>query len=77
MTTITYSEIFCCGNCHDAVHIAELQGGDLAYICTNPACQKCVSVDSPEALALIEDVVLKLPIRRETAAELLMHGVAI
>jgi hypothetical protein len=65
MTTITYSEIFCCGNCHDAVRIEETMGGDLVYQCSNPACQKAVSVDCPEALALIENVTLKLPIRKE------------
>lgn len=64
MTTLTYSEIFCCGNCHDAVTIQETQGGDLVYQCTNPACQKAVSVDVPEALAIIEDVVLKLPVQK-------------
>ena len=64
MTTPTYSEIFCCGNCHDAVRIEETMGGDLVYQCSNPACQKAVSADCPEALALIENVTLKLPIRK-------------
>jgi hypothetical protein len=64
----TYSEIFCCGNCHDAVMICEAQGGDLVYACSNPACQKVVSVDSPEALAIIKDVALKLPVRRSRNA---------
>lgn len=64
MTTPTYSEIFCCGNCHDSVAIEETMGGDLVYQCSNPACQKAVSVDCPEALAIIEDVVLKLPVKK-------------
>lgn len=68
MTTPTYSEIFCCGNCHDSVAIEETQGGDLVYQCSNSACQKAVSVDCPEALAIIEDVVLKLPVRKVAAA---------
>jgi len=55
---------FCCAQCHDSVRIEELPGGDLAYCCKNAACQKAVSVDCPEALALIEDVVLKLPVKR-------------
>jgi hypothetical protein len=63
----TYSEIFCCGNCHDAVRIEEAQGGDLVYQCSNPACQKAVSVDCPEALAVIENVTLKLPVKRAAA----------
>ncbi len=69
-TSYTYSEIFCCGNCHDAVTIEELPGGDLAYCCKNAACQKAVSVDCPESLALIEDVVLKLPVKRSASIDI-------
>lgn len=61
----TYSVTFCCGMCHDSVAIIEAPGGDLIYQCSNPECQKAVSVDCPEALALIEDIALKLPIRKE------------
>lgn len=68
MTTPTYSEIFCCGNCHDAVMITETPSGELVYQCSNPGCQKAVSVDCPEALALIEDIVLKIPVRRKVEA---------
>lgn len=57
------SEIFCCGECHDSVAIKEQQGGDLTYECTSPTCGKVVSVDCPEALALVEDVTLKLQTR--------------
>lgn len=60
MQHITYSELFCCGICHSPVHICEALGGDLIYQCANTACQKAVSVDCPEALALIEDVTLQL-----------------
>lgn len=67
MTTPTYSEIFCCGNCHDSVTIEETQGGDLVYQCSNSACRKAVSVDCPEALALIENVTLKLPVKKVAA----------
>lgn len=69
MQHITYSEVFCCGNCHDSVAITEAPGGDLIYQCSNPACQKAVSVNCPEALALIEDVVLKLPLPRREVIE--------
>jgi len=58
------SHVFCCGICYDSVAIVEQPGGDLTYSCTNPACGKSVSVDCPEALAIIEDVILKLPIRK-------------
>lgn len=65
MTTLTYSEIFCCRVCHDAVLICETPGGDLVYACSNPACMKVVSVDCPEALAIIKDIALKLPTPRQ------------
>jgi hypothetical protein len=60
----TLSHVFCCGQCHDSVALIELPGGDLGYECTNPACAKTVHVDCPEALARIEDVILKLPSAR-------------
>jgi hypothetical protein len=59
MQHITYSELFVCGNCHSPVHVTEAPGGDLIYQCDNPACQKAVSVDCPEALALVEDVTIQ------------------
>ncbi len=63
----TLSEVFCCGICHDSVAITETYAGELCYECTNPACKKTVSIDCPEALAIIKDVTLKLPIRRAPA----------
>jgi hypothetical protein len=69
LNSITLSEIFCCPNCHDSVALIEQIGGDLTYSCTNPACGKSVSVDCPEAMAVIKDVVLKLPVRRNVLIE--------
>jgi hypothetical protein len=64
----TLSNVFCCGQCHDSVALTETPAGEIVYECTNPACQKVVSVDCPEALAIIRDVVLKLPVRQMRAA---------
>lgn len=70
------SQIFCCSECHDSVAIVEQFGGDLTYECTNPACGKVVSIDCPEALALVENVTLKLPTREVEFNRLAFEGPA-
>lgn len=68
-TSYTYSNHYCCGQCRDTVAITEAAGGDLIYQCSNPACQKAVMVGcAEEALARIEDVTLKLPVRKVKVA---------
>lgn len=58
-----YSTTYCCPNCHDAVRICETPAGEPVYECQT--CGKCVMVGCAEdALAKIDDVTLKLPIRR-------------
>ena len=58
------SEVFACGICGAPVALIALPGGDLAYECQSPRCRKAVSVDAPEALALVEDVAIELPAPR-------------
>jgi hypothetical protein len=55
-----HSQVFCCNTCHSPVALVVQIGGDLTYECVNPRCQRVVSVDCPEALALVEDVTLEL-----------------
>lgn len=58
-TTIQTSQTFACGECNSPVVLTQTPAGELVYECQNARCQKCVSVDVPEALALVEDVTIQ------------------
>jgi hypothetical protein len=52
------SEVFCCAECHDRVTLVLLPGGDLGYQCVSARCGKTVHSDCPEALALLDDIIV-------------------
>lgn len=56
------SQTFACNSCYAPVALAETPAGELVYECQNPRCQRCVSVDCPESLALVEDVAIELQV---------------
>jgi len=55
------SQHFCCGSCGAPVALLPINANDLAYCCQNRYCGRCVSIDCPEALAILEP--LELPAR--------------
>jgi hypothetical protein len=57
----TTSERFACSTCGAPVALLPINPDDLAYVCQKAACGRAVSVDCPEALAIVEPVTLSQP----------------
>ncbi len=65
----TTSRHFCCNTCGSPVVIELINADDLAYVCQNTRCRRCVSVDTPEVLAIRELLDLAtMPIRMAVQA---------
>jgi len=60
-TSITLSEVFCCGICGASLALVVLPGGDLAYECQGLFCGKTIPSSCVEDLAVRDELAIVLP----------------